>query len=161
MDQQIDRPLNQQQERRPAPQRKERHPQVTVLAALAMLAGVIAVIIGIITLLTRSVFSLLAPPIARSPVVVILLGILTLIIGALYIAFSVGAWRLERWAWPLGMAAGSLAIIVNGVRLLYNLFPLVKGEPVSGIVGPVLALIVGGIILYYLFSDPVQRAFDL
>ena len=59
------------------------------------------------------------------------------------------------------MAAGSLAIIVNGVRLLYNLFALVKGEPVSGVVGPILALIVGGVILYYLFSDPVQRAFDL
>ncbi len=161
MDQQIEQPLNPEQERQPAPRRKERHPQVTVLAALAMLAGVIDVIVGIITLLTRSIFAPLAPPIARSPVVVILLGILTLIIGALYIAFSVGAWRLERWAWPLGMAAGSLAIIVNGARLLYNLFALVKGDPVSGIVGPILALIIGGIILYYLFSDPVQRAFDL
>jgi hypothetical protein len=157
MDQQADQAVNQ----RPARQQKERPAQVTVLATLAMLAGVIGVIVGIITLTTRSVFSLLAPPVTRSPVVVILLGILTLITGALYIAFSIGAWRLERWAWPLGMAAGSLAIIVNGVRLLYNLFALVKGEPVSGIVGPILALIVGGFILYYLFSDEVQRAFDL
>ena len=156
MDQQVNQAVNQQPQ-----QHQERHAQVTVLAALALLAGVIGVIVGIITLTTRSVFSLLAPPVARSPAVVILLGILTLIIGVLYIAFSAGAWRLQRWAWPLGMAAGSLAIIVNGVRLLYNLFALVKGEPVSGIVGPILALIVGGIILYYLFSDPVQRAFDL
>lgn len=156
MDQQVNQAVNQ-----PTQQPKERHAQVTVLAALALLAGVIGVIVGIITLTTRSVFSLLAPPVARSPAVVILLGILTVLIGALYIAFSVGAWRLERWAWPLGMAAGSLAIIVNGVRLLYNLFALVKGEPVSGVVGPILALIVGGVILYYLFSDPVQRAFDL
>lgn len=156
MDQQVNQAVNQ-----PTQQPKGRHAQVTVLAALALLAGVIGVIVGIITLTTRSVFSLLAPPVARSPAVVILLGILTLLIGALYIAFSVGAWRLERWAWPLGMAAGSLAIIVNGVRLLYNLFALVKGEPVSGVVGPILALIVGGVILYYLFSDPVQRAFDL
>ncbi len=156
MDQQVNQQINQQ-----AHQHKERHAQVTVLAALALLAGVIDVIVGVITLASRTVFSLLAPPVARSPAVVILLGILHLAIGVLYIAFSVGAWRIQRWAWPLGMAAGSLAIIVNGVRLLYNLFAFVKGEPVSGIVGPILALIVGGVILYYLFSDPVQRAFDL
>jgi hypothetical protein len=141
--------------------RKERHAQVTVLAALAMLAGVIDVIVGVVTLASGSVFSFLSPPVARPQGVVLLLGILQLAIGALYIGFSVGAWRLQRWAWPLGMAAGSLAIIVNGVRLLYNLFAFTRGEPVSGIVGPILALIVGGIILYYLFSDPVQRAFDL
>jgi hypothetical protein len=152
MSQQLD------QQARP---RKERHAQVTVLAALAMLAGVIGVLVGIITLATGTVFSLFATSVPRPPGVVILLGILQLAIGALYIGFSVGAWRLQRWAWPLGMAAGSLAIIVNGVRLLYNLFAFTRGEPVSGIVGPILALIVGGIILYYLFSDPVQRAFDL
>ena len=156
MDQQVNQAVNQQPQ-----QHKERPAQVTVLAALAMLAGVIGVITGIITLASRAIFSLFGSSAPRPPSVVILLGILQLAIGFLYIGFSVGAWRLQRWAWPLGMAAGSLAIIVNGVRLLYNLFAFAKGEPVSGIVGPILALIVGGIILYYLFSDPVQRAFDL
>jgi hypothetical protein len=156
MDQQVNQTVNPQ----PLPH-KERHAQVTVLAALAMLAGIIGVLAGIITLASGTVFSLFTTSVPRPPSVVILLGILQLAIGALYIGFSVGAWRLQRWAWPLGMAAGSLAIIVNGVRLLYNLFAFAKGEPVSGIIGPILALIVGGIILYYLFSDPVQRAFDL
>jgi hypothetical protein len=152
MDQQVDQQAHQQRER-PA--------QVTVLAALAMLAGVIGVIIGVVTLASGTVVSFLVPPVSRPPGVVLLLGLLQLAIGLLYIGFSVGAWRLRRWAWPLGLAAGSLAIIVNGVRLIYNLFAFVKGEPVSGVVGPILALIVGGIILYYLFSDTVQRAFDL
>jgi len=156
MDQQVNQAVNQQPQ-----QHKERPAQVTVLAALAMLAGVIGVITGIITLASGAIFSFFGSSAPRPPSVVILLGILQLAIGALYIGFSVGAWRLQRWAWPLGMAAGSLAIIVNGVRLIYNLVAFTKGEPVSGIVGPVLALIVGGIILYYLFSDPVQRAFDL
>jgi hypothetical protein len=152
MDQQVDQQAHQQRER-PA--------QVTVLAALAMLAGVIGVIIGVVTLASGTVVSFLVPPVSRPPGVVLLLAILQLIIGGLYIGFSVGAWQLRRWAWPFGLAAGSLAIIVNGVRLIYNLFAFVKGEPVSGVVGPILALIVGGIILYYLFSDTVQRAFDL
>jgi hypothetical protein len=152
MDQQVDQQAHQQRER-PA--------QVTVLAALAMLAGVIGVIIGVVTLASGTVVSFLVPPVARPPGVVLLLGLLQLVIGLLYIGFSVGAWRLRRWAWPLGLAAGSLAIIVNGVRLIYNLYAFVTGEPVSGVVGPILALIVGGIILYYLFSDTVQRAFDL
>jgi uncharacterized membrane protein YjjP (DUF1212 family) len=156
MDQQVNQAVNQK-----AQPHKERNAQVTVLAALAMLAGVIGVIVGIITLATGTVVSFLVPTVSRPPSVVILLGILQLAIGALYIGFSVGAWQLRRWAWPLGMAAGSLAIIVNGVRLIYNLFAFAKGEPVSGVVGPILALIVGGIILYYLFSDSVQRAFDL
>ena len=152
----MDQQVNQQ-----AQPRKERHAQVTVLAALALLAGVIGVIVGIITLASGAIFSLFGSSAPRPPSVVILLGILQLAIGALAIGFSVGAWRLQRWAWPLGMAAGSLAIIVNGVRLIYNLFAFANGEPVSGVVGPILALIVGGIILYYLFSDPVQRDFDL
>jgi hypothetical protein len=152
MDQQVDQQAHQQRDR-PA--------QVTVLAALAMLAGVIGVIIGVVTLASGTVVSFLVPPVSRPPGVVLLLAILQLIIGGLYIGFSVGAWQVRRWAWPLGLAAGSLAIIVNGVRLIYNLFAFVKGEPVSGVVGPILALIVGGIILYYLFSDTVQRAFDL
>jgi hypothetical protein len=155
MDQQVNQAVNQQ-----AQPHKERHAQVTVLAALAVLAGVIDVIVGVVTLASGTVVSFLVPPVSRPPSVVLLLGILQLAIGALYIGFSVGAWQLRTWAWPLGMAAGSLAIIVNGVRLIYNLFAFAKGEPASGIVGPILALIVGGIILYYLFSDPVQRAFD-
>jgi hypothetical protein len=152
MSQQIDQSAHHQ---------RERHAQVTVLAALAMLAGAIGVLVGIITLATGTVFSLFAPSIPRPPGVVILLGVLQLIIGALYIGFSVGAWRLRTWAWSLGLAAGSLAIIVNGIRLIYDLYAFSKGEPISGVVGPILALIVGGVILYYLFSDPVQRAFDL
>jgi hypothetical protein len=156
MEQQIEQPIEQ-----PAQPKQERHAQVTVLAALAALAGVIGIIVGIITIATGTVVSFLVPPVSRPAGVVLVLGILQLIIGALYIGFSVGAWRLHDWAWPIGMAAGSLAIIVNGVRLLYNLFAFVKGEPVSGIVGPILALIVGGVILYYLFSDPVQRDFGL
>ena len=152
----MDQQVNQQ-----AQPRKERHAQVTVLAALTLLAGVIGVIVGIITLASGAIFSLFGSSAPRPPSVVILLGILQLAIGALAIGFSVGAWRLQRWAWPLGIAASSLAIIVNGVRLIYNLFAFANGEPVSGVVGPILALIVGGIILYYLFSDPVQRAFDL
>lgn len=150
-----------QQINRQAHSHKERHPQVTVLAALAMLAGVIGVILGVVTLASGTVFSFLSPPVARPSGIVLLLGIMQLAIGALYIAFSVGAWQLRTWAWPFGIAAGSLAIIVNGFRLLYNVVAFFKGDPVSGIVGPILALIVGGIILYYLFSDPVQRAFDL
>jgi hypothetical protein len=142
-------------------QQMERPAQVTVLAALAMLAGVIGVIVGAFTVLSGTIFASASPSSARPTGVVILIAFIELIIGGLYIAFSVGAWRLRRWAWPLGLAAGSLAIIVNGIRLIYDVFAFAKGEPVSGVVGPILALIVGGVILYYLFSDTVQRAFDL
>jgi hypothetical protein len=157
MDQQVNQAVNQQ----PARQQKERPAQVTVLAALAMLAGVIGVCLGLFTLLTGSLFAPTLPPEARPPGVVILLGVLALVIGALYIAFSIGAWGLHRWAWSLGLAGGSLAIIVNGLRLLYDLFAFPHGGQISGVVLPILALIFGAVVLYYLFSDEVQRAFDL
>jgi putative ABC transport system permease protein len=61
------------------------------------------------------------------------------------------------------------------VSLLFALWPLGRAEQIRAAVlfrdevAPervlprpgILAFIVGGIILYYLFSDPVQRAFDL
>jgi hypothetical protein len=157
MDQQVNQAVNQQ----PARQQKERPAQVTVLAALAMLAGVIGVGLGVYIVLTGTVFSAALPAEDRPPSGAILLGFLGLAIGGLYIGFSIGAWRLRTWAWSLGLAAGALAIIVNGLRLIYDIFVFIKGDPISGVVLPILALIFGGVVLYYLFSDEVQRAFDL
>jgi hypothetical protein len=67
--------------------------------------------------------------------------------------------QLRTWTWSLGLASGSLAVIVNGLRPLYDFF--VKDDPKDGIVLAILALFFGSIILYYLFSDPVQRSFGL
>jgi hypothetical protein len=157
MDQQVNQAVNQQ----PAHQQRDRPAQVTVLAALAMLAGVIGVCLGAYTALTGTIFSAALPAEARPPGGAILLSFLGLAIGGLYIGFSVGAWRLRTWAWSLGLAAGSLAVLVNGLRLIYDIFVFFKGDPVSGVVLPILALIFGSVVLYYLFSDRVQRAFDL
>ena len=139
----------------------ERPTQVTVLAALAMVAGVIGVGLGVYTVLTGTAFATTLPADARPPGGAIMLGFLELATGALYIGFSIGAWQLRAWAWSLGLAAGALAVFVNGLRLIYDLVVFVKDDPVTGIVLPILALVFGGIILYYLFSGPVERAFGL
>jgi len=80
----------------------------------------------------------------------VLMGILGLGSAGLSLAFAYGAWNLKPWAWMLGLVGQGLGIATN----LYN---LISGS--SGIFGTIISLIIPGIIIYYLFTPEVKRAF--
>ncbi|MGH2495939.1 MAG: hypothetical protein ACRDIV_14695 [Ktedonobacteraceae bacterium] len=75
------------------------------------------------------------------------LGILTLIIGVLFLILAWGLWTLQTWAF-WGTAILAILTIINGI------FGIGRGVPATGIVSLILAVIV----LIYLFADRNVRA---
>ncbi len=71
------------------------------------------------------------------------------VLGILYLAFGIGAFRLKRWAWTTGVAALVLELVRNGIGYFISGF-----GPLS-IITSVLALL----LLVYLFLPNVRAAF--
>lgn len=76
-----------------------------------------------------------------------LLGIALLALAGLGIAFAYGAWTLQPWAWPLGVAFAGFGVITNLLGILNN--------PLGSIVGIAIA----GAILYYLNQPGIKSLF--
>ena len=101
---------------------------VSLLAILGGIGGVVGILL--------SVFALSAG---------FGLALLTLGLASISLAFGVGAWRLRRWAWPLGVVIWALSLVDALVRLG-------NGELNTNLVLAPLAL-------YYLSRSDVRAAF--
>jgi hypothetical protein len=78
-------------------------------------------------------------------------GIIGLVVAVAYIAFAWGAWSLQPWAWTIGIVVAGLGVIFAVVN-----FFMVPG---SNFVTLVLSLLFPAVILYYLMTPDVRRAF--
>jgi hypothetical protein len=78
-------------------------------------------------------------------------GIISLILSAAYLAFAYGAWSLQPWAWMLGLGLAGLQILIQVLYLF-----LIPGY---SIVNVIIGAIIPAIIIYYLMTPDVKRAF--
>ncbi len=78
------------------------------------------------------------------------LSIGLLVLSVFYIILGIGAFRLSPWAWTLGVALGIIGII----------FDVVDGVISRSFFSPIIGIVVGAIILYYLFQPNVRAAFQ-
>jgi uncharacterized membrane protein (DUF2068 family) len=109
---------------------------VTILAVLAAIGGVLA-LLGGLGLLALGGVGLIA-------------GLILLVSAALSLAFAYGAWTLKPWGWLLGM-------ISYGLSLVSNVLSVLTGSATIG--GVALSVIIAIIVLYYLNTPEVKRAF--
>jgi hypothetical protein len=116
---------------------------VTILAVLAFVIGVLGLLLGAL-----DVYEILD---GVSDTSLIFWIIIILILAAAYIAFGFGAWILKRWARLLGMGIAAAWILVQIVLLFMY--------PDYSIVYPIIFAILSAIILYYLMTPNVRRAF--
>jgi len=107
---------------------------ITILAVLAAISGVFGLLNGFTTLGGNAIS-----------------GILGLVVALAYLAFAYGAWSLQPWAWTIGVAVAAIGVLL---QILY-LF-LVPGY---SIIYVVIGVIIPAIILYYLMTPDVKRAF--
>jgi hypothetical protein len=124
---------------------------VTILAVLAIIGGVLGILGGILILLGGGLIA--ASGVEGAAAVgglVIVFAILSIVIGALYLAFGIGAWGLKPWAWMLG-------VIGAGLSLLSALFQIIFLQ--SDITSQIVGIAISIIILVYLFTPPVKQAF--
>ena len=113
---------------------------ITILAVLAGIGGVLGLFGGFVLLFAGTVvFGGLGA----------LLGIAALAYAALLLAFAWGAWTLQPWAWPLGVAGAIFGIVIS---ILYN----IGGQ---SIVSQAFGIIVDGAILYYLNQPGIKALF--
>lgn len=107
---------------------------ITIIAIIMGIQGILGIISGIM-LLAGSGGGLFAA------------GIITLVLGVLYLILAWGLWTLQTWAfWA--------TVVLEVIALLDGIFALGQSGFFSGIVNVVLAIV----ILIYLFADRNVRA---
>ena len=129
---------------------------VTILAALAALGGVLGVcgslaLVGLGGVLGGLAAQAGAPAGAALALggATVIFGILILGISVLDLVFAFGAWGLKPWAWTLGVVLQGASIVLS----------LANGLSSSNLGGQVVGIAISGIILYYLMTPEVKRAF--
>ena len=125
---------------------------VTILAILAAIGGVLLVFAGLVATVFGGAIAGTVGGGAGVAVggAVVLLGLVALALGILYLAFAYGAWGLKPWAWTLGIASQILSLVLSLLRI-------VAGG--SSITSEIISIAIALILLYYLDTPDVRRAF--
>ena len=126
---------------------RERPPGITVLAILALLSGLVAVWFAVELFAAANDASILA--FDRLANAARLLALVSLVVGVLDLVFAWGALRLRGWAWQLG-------VVLEVLSILLNLLRVGRGFPGSHFA----AMVLGLIVLWYLFRPETRRAFE-
>ena len=112
---------------------------LTLLAALAIANGVIALVIGIAISLDPAsdipTFQLPASMGAIYGPAGLTSGDgarVTAVIGALYLAFGAGAYLQRRWSWALGLGLSALSLLAVAVSAANGAFDIVGGVVALG-----------------------------
>ncbi len=79
----------------------------------------------------------------------LILGIIAIVIALGQLAFAYGAWTLQPWAWMLGI----------GLQAANIVFSIIAGIANNNLGGQIVSIIISGIIIYYLMTPPIQKAF--
>ncbi len=129
---------------------------VTILAILAAIGGILA-LCGALALIglggvVGGILGGRVSPTAGFLVgaLGVVVGLITLAIASLNLAFAYGAWNLRPWAWMLGIVTE----IISG---LLSLIRLVDGRGSVG--GEAVNIAIAAIIVYYLMTPEVRKAF--
>jgi hypothetical protein len=128
---------------------KTRPRAVTAIAALAIVQGIVGALVGLLWLQLVSLFDQEGGAVSSLIVMVAeARGWLLLVLALMYFVFAAGAWRVQGWAWWIGL-------VVSLLTMLYLVSVLLRG----GLVQVVLfGLIVPVIILWYLLSPMGREA---
>lgn len=113
---------------------------ITILAVLAAIGGVLG-LLGALGLFALS---------GVGGFIVTLFALLTLALSILALAFAYGAWTLQPWAWVLGVANYGLSIILSIIQIIAGW---------STIGSQLLSIVIAALILYYLNTPEIKRAF--
>lgn len=122
---------------------------VTVLAVLAAIGGVLGIIGG---LALAGLGSLAAGLVGSADLgaLAFVVGGAELVVGALYIAFAIGAWGGRPWAWATGIVVALANIVLPIVWVIIG---------ASSVASAAVSVVIAGVILYYLNQPTVKRFF--
>ncbi len=125
---------------------------VTILAVLAILYGIFSLLLALLGLLGSA---LLASGVAikYSAATLVYATIADAVLGILYLAFGIGAFRLKGWAWTTGV----VVVVLDVVRTIVGV--VIQGFTAGRIVSASITIVIALVVLWYLFRPNVRAAF--
>lgn len=128
---------------------------VTILAILAIIYGVFSLLLALLGLLGSALLAsgISATTIKYSAETLVYATISDVVLGALYLAFGIGALQLKGWAWTTGVVALALDVVRTIVGIV------LQGFGASRIVVAVITIVILLVVLWYLFRPNVRAAF--
>jgi hypothetical protein len=120
---------------------------VTILAILAAIGGVLGIFGGLAALFGGAVIGGLGGGALGGLLSII--GLVALVQSALELAFAYGAWRLQPWAWTLGVAAAVISLVISVLWIIGG----------QSLFNQAISIVIAAVILYYLNTPEVKRAF--
>lgn len=128
---------------------------ITILAVLAFIGGILGICGGLSGIVGASFFGGLAASVGASNATALggMLVVYSIIAFAFAVAdlvFGFGAWTLKPWAWMLGM-------VLFGLNIVFQLVAVIAGWSTIG--GVLISLVIAGVIIYYLLTPEVKKAF--
>jgi hypothetical protein len=125
----------------------ERPLGIAILAVLNIIGGIFGLFGGIALAALSGTVSGLPGLGAISSGWLVAVGIFAIIIGILPVAVGWGFWKGSEWAWTLG-------VVLYIIGIIYGVVWLVQGN-----VSSLVSVIIGGLIVYYLFRPNVKAWF--
>lgn len=122
---------------------------ITILAVLAAIFGVLG-LLGSLAVVGLGGLGFGLVGAANAGIFFTLFGLAGLVLSIVELAFAYGAWTLKPWAWQLGLYA-------SGANAALAVLNLVLGWSV--ITSAVISVAIAGVIIYYLMTPDVKRAF--
>jgi hypothetical protein len=128
---------------------------VTILAILAFIGGILGICGGLGGIVGGSFLGGLAASVGEGAAtalggMIAVYSLIAVVFAVAELVFGFGAWTLKPWAWMLGM-------VLFGLNIVFQLVALVAGWTTIG--GVIIPIVVGGIVIYYLLTPDVKRAF--
>ena len=128
---------------------------VTILAVIAIIYGIFSLLLALLGLLGSALLAsgTYSAAVKYSAGTLAYATISDAVLGILYLAFGIGAFRLKGWAWTTGVVALVLDILRNIVSLV------IRGSSAGSIVVPIVTIVIALVLLWYLFRPNVRAAF--
>jgi hypothetical protein len=79
------------------------------------------------------------------------LGLVTLIIGLIYLVIAMGCFKGWSWVWIIAVVFGIINILLNIATMVMDNF--------ANWLSPVISILIGLLILWYLFTPKVKKWF--
>jgi len=128
---------------------------ITILAVIAVIYGVFDLLLALLGLLGSALLAshVGAARIQYSAGTLAYATISDAVLGILYLAFGIGAFRLKRWAWTIGVVALVLEVLKEIAGIV------IQGFKAGTIILDGVIIVIALVLLWYLFRPDVRGAF--
>jgi uncharacterized membrane protein len=128
---------------------------ITILAVIAVIYGIFNLLLALLGLLGSALLAshVAAAAIKYSAGTLAYATISDAILGILFLAFGIGAFRLKGWAWTTGVAG----LVLEVVRQIVGV--VMQGFIAGTIVRDSITVVIALLLLWYLFRQDVRAAF--